>query len=96
MVTTITVNPLGGDVYEVAVLHNGVDTVHRVQVTEAERERFGGPDAGAEILLQKSFEFLLEREPNTAILRSFALSDILAYFPEYEREIHKRLGVSSG
>ena len=38
-------------------------------------------------LLKKSFEFLLAREPNTSILRSFDLSVISRYFPEYEREI---------
>ena len=40
-------------------------------------------------LLKKSFEFLLQREPNTSILRSFDLSVISRYFPEYEREIGK-------
>jgi len=35
-------------------------------------------------LIKKSFEFLLEREPNTSILRSFDLSVIARYFPEYE------------
>ncbi|MGB4812724.1 MAG: hypothetical protein WBP13_09655 [Methylophilaceae bacterium] len=40
-----------------------------------------------EKLLEKSFEFLLERESNTSILRSFELSDISKYFAEYEREI---------
>jgi hypothetical protein len=39
----------------------------------------------------KSFEFLLEREPNTSILRSFDLSVISQYFPEYENEIRKEL-----
>jgi hypothetical protein len=38
-------------------------------------------------LVEKSFEFLLEREPNTSILRSFDLSVIARYFPEYERII---------
>jgi hypothetical protein len=38
-------------------------------------------------LIKKSFEFLLEREPNTSILRSFDLSVIARYFPEYERII---------
>jgi hypothetical protein len=38
-------------------------------------------------LLKKSFEFLLQRESNTSILRSFDLSVISRYFPEYEREI---------
>jgi hypothetical protein len=42
-------------------------------------------------LVRASFEFLLEREPNTSILRSFDLSVIERYFPEYSREIKKML-----
>ena len=42
-------------------------------------------------LIEKSFEFLLEREPNTSILRSFELSVIDRYFPEYERVIREEI-----
>ena len=38
-------------------------------------------------LVEKSFEFLLERESNTSIMRSFDLSVIARYFPEYESMI---------
>lgn len=38
-------------------------------------------------LVKTSFEFLLAREPNTSILRSFDLSVIARYFPEYENTI---------
>lgn len=34
-------------------------------------------------LIQKSFEFLLERESNQSILRKFNLEDIEGYFPDY-------------
>jgi hypothetical protein len=34
-----------------------------------------------------SFRFLLAREPKESILRSFGLSTIVRYFPEFEREI---------
>jgi len=40
-----------------------------------------------EEFIKKSFEFLLEREVKTSILRSFNLKVIQQYFPEYEREI---------
>jgi hypothetical protein len=33
----------------------------------------------------------LEREPKESILRSFELTVISRYFPEYEREIARRL-----
>ena len=60
-------------------------TTHRVRVSRAERERYGGGDVAD--LVRRSFEFLLAREPNTSILREFDLSTIERYFPEYPREI---------
>ena len=42
-------------------------------------------------LVKASFEFLLAREPNTSILRSFDLSVIARYFPEYENTITKNI-----
>jgi hypothetical protein len=62
-------------------------TTHRVRVSHAERERFGGGDV--EDLVKRSFEFMLAREPNTSILREFDLSTIERYFPEYAREIRR-------
>jgi hypothetical protein len=43
------------------------------------------------MLVEKSFEFLLERESNTSILSSFDLPVIGRYFPEYESTIRKML-----
>lgn len=40
-------------------------------------------------LIQASFAFLLDRESNTSILRSFDLSVIERYFPEYPKVIHR-------
>ncbi len=56
-------------------------TSHRVRVTRAEHERFGGGDVGD--LVRRSIEFLLAREENTSILREFSLSTIERYFPEF-------------
>jgi hypothetical protein len=42
-------------------------------------------------LVEASFAFLLEREPNESILRTFDLTVIGRYFPDYEREIGQRL-----
>ena len=56
-------------------------TTHRVRVTHAEHERFGGGDV--QELVRRSFDFLLAREPNTSVLREFSLATIERYFPEY-------------
>jgi hypothetical protein len=42
-------------------------------------------------LVEKSFEFLLEREPKESILRSFNINVISQYFPDYEKDIQARV-----
>jgi hypothetical protein len=85
----IVVQQAGGDEWLVTV-KAGVTTQHRVRVTTTDLDRIA-EGRTAEELLRESFRFLLEREPNTAILDSFDLPLIGHYFPEYEREIRKRL-----
>ena len=59
---------------------------HRVTVPD----RFGDDDL--ERVVRTSFEFLLEREPASSIMREFSLDVIARYFPEYEDELPRRLG----
>jgi hypothetical protein len=73
-----------GHIAEVTVRDRD-STKHRVRISRAERERYGGEDVAD--LVRRSFEFLLAREGNTSILREFDLSAIERYFPEYAREI---------
>ena len=47
-----------------------------------------------EQLVRTSFEFLLEREPASSILRTFSLDIISQYFPDYPAQIRTRLGTS--
>jgi hypothetical protein len=42
-------------------------------------------------LVRETIAFLLEREPRTAILREFDLSDVSRYFPEYPSAIRVRI-----
>ena len=44
--------------------------------------------------MTQSFEFLLEREPATSILRRFSLHVIGDYFPDYGAEMRRRAGAS--
>ncbi len=66
-------------------------TTHTVTVAPDYASRLTGGAASVETLLEKSFEFLLERESNTSILSRFDLPVIQRYFPEYEGEIAGRL-----
>jgi hypothetical protein len=50
-----------------------------------------GTTGDLERVVRASFEFLLEREPASSILPAFSLEVIGRYFPEYERELPRRL-----
>ncbi|MBA2432135.1 MAG: hypothetical protein H0V56_08475 [Chthoniobacterales bacterium] len=90
----LQVQQLVGDVWRVSVIA-ATHTEHQVRVTSADVQRFSGGRGNAAQLLEASFRFLLEREPNTSILREFELPVISRYFPEYEREIGRYLAKSS-
>jgi hypothetical protein len=62
-------------------------TRHEVRVREADLERLAPGVMDPTDLVRRSFSFLLAREPKESILRSFDLSVIGRYFPEYEDEI---------
>jgi hypothetical protein len=72
------------------VAPGGTSTSHRVTITSADLDRLEPGAADPHGLVDRSFRFLLEREPNTSILRSFDLMEIARYFPEYEATIGGR------
>ena len=82
----ITVEHSGDTVYRVTVQDGKTRTTHDVTVTPEDVTRYS-PGATPERLLEASFDFLLEREPASAILSRFALPVIERYFPEYPRVI---------
>jgi hypothetical protein len=86
----IHVRKIDNQTYEVTV-EGRSRTSHRVTVTPQVYQELTDGDVPVESLVEKSFEFLLEREPNTSILRSFDLPVIGQYFPEYERTIRAML-----
>lgn len=65
---------------------------YRVRVSEEAWRRLTAGHATVEDLLRASFEFLLEREPPEAILKTFEVNVIPRYFPEYERAMRARFG----
>ena len=65
-------------------------TVHIVTLADDYHQKLTGGKVTSEKLIEKSFEFLLERESNTSILSHFELPVIARYFPEYEKVIAKR------
>jgi hypothetical protein len=70
----------------VRVREGGGETRHEVTLAHDLLARLG-PGESAEGFAKRCFAFLLEREPKESILRSFDVSVIARYFPEFEREI---------
>lgn len=87
----IRVSKKSGDEYEVTVEERGSSTTHTVRVKSAVYDKLTGGAISAERLLELSFEFLLAREPKESILRRFDLEVISQYFPEYERQLRKKI-----
>jgi hypothetical protein len=86
----ISVEKIDETTFQVTVKER-TTTTHRVTVDPSYQEKLTGGSATAEVLVEKSFQFLLEREDNTSILSTFDLPVIGEYFPEYERTIRKML-----
>lgn len=76
--------------YEVTV-EGSPTTTHIVTLLASYYQKLTNGKLTPEELIGRSFEFLLEREPNTSILRRFDLPVIQTYFPEYEKAM-QRLG----
>ena len=74
---------------QVMVGGDGSETRHSVTFTRADFQRLASSGESPDALVRRSFEFLLQRESNDSILKSFALTDIGRHFPEFEREIGK-------
>jgi hypothetical protein len=62
---------------------------HTVRVRRDDLARLDPAAADPSDLVHRSFAFLLEREPPESILRSFDLTMIGRYFPEYESAIRR-------
>lgn len=59
-------------------------TSHEVTVRSADLARLAPDATDPTDLVERSFAFLLEREPPSSILRRFDLPVIGRYFPDYE------------
>ena len=72
---------------EVKVGSHWSESRHSVTLTRADFQRLASSGETPQGLVQRSFEFLLQRESKEAIIPSFDLMQIGRYFPEFEREI---------
>ena len=86
----ITVNTIDSTSFEV-IVEGKTTTTHRVTLTHLYYQKLTNNQVSPEMLVEKSFEFLLDRENNTSILSRFDLPIIERYFPEYEETIKTML-----
>ena len=88
--SAITIKKMNETTFKVTVWDQ-TTTSHLVTVFPEYWQKLTGGTVSAEKLVEKSFEFLLEREANTSILGEFDLPKIQRYFPEYESTIRTML-----
>ena len=78
----LLITELSNDKFEITVKADEL-TKHVVSVTDQMLLNLTNNKISKEELLNFSFNFLLEREPNTSILSRFDIIVISKYFPEY-------------
>ena len=83
---SIFIKELSDNKFEITV-NKKLITKHTVLLTDEYYDILTKKKISKKKLLEYSFQFLLDREPNTSILSFFELNIISKYFPEYESEI---------
>lgn len=86
----ITIEEIDLTTYQVVVTDAHV-TTHRVTVQISYALSLTASKISTERLIYNAFAFLLAREPNTSILRSFELSQIGHYFSDFEENMRDHL-----
>ena len=81
----ISITSKDKDTFSVTVIENST-TTHTVTITDQIHSKLTDGKISKGTLLEKSFEFLLQREPNTSILAKFKLEVISQYFPDYAKQ----------
>ena len=85
---SISIKKLTDDVFQVTVA-DSMTTTHEVTVTDQSLTDLTDNNATKTKLLEFSFNFLLDREPNTSILSSFDINVISRYFSDYKDEVRR-------
>ena len=85
---SVSIKKLSDDVFGVTVAKTST-TTHTVTVTDQSLTDLTDNNVTKTQLLEFSFKFLLEREPNTSILSSFDINVITKYFPDYRDEVRR-------
>jgi len=85
---SISIKKRTDDVFVVTVA-DGMTTTHTVTVTDQSLTDLTDNNVTKTQLLEFSFNFLLDREPNTSILSSFDINVVSRYFSDYRDEVRR-------
>ena len=86
--SSISIEKRNDNVFEVTI-SDRVTTTHTVTVTNQSLTDLADDNTTKTELLEFSFNFLLDREPNTSILSSFDINVISRYFSNYGHEVRR-------
>ncbi len=75
--------------YQVRVTADGQTYDYQVALSWADYDLWSHGRVAPERVVRAAFEFLLQREPASSILRRFDCSVIRRYFPEVDTELPK-------
>ena len=86
--SSVSIEKRNDNVFEVTVT-DSVTTTHTVTVTDQSLTDLTENNVTKTQLLEFSFNFLLDKEPNTLILSSFDINAISRYFSDYRDEVRR-------
>ncbi len=84
----LSIKKLSDDVFTVTVSEAST-TTHTVTITDQSLNDLTDNNVTKTQLLKFSFNFLLDREPNTSVLSSFDINVISKYFYDYKDEVRR-------
>ncbi|MBC33470.1 MAG: hypothetical protein CMN01_02445 [Rickettsiales bacterium] len=79
---TITIEQLNQKEFKIKIA-KAIETDHLIVISEEIYKDFTDEKLSKEQLIDFSIKFLLKRECNSLILKTFAIEEISNYFPEY-------------
>ena len=82
----INITEINKNLFDVNI-EDKVETTHTIELDDTYHLKLTKGKLEKKQLILLSIQFLLKREPNSAILSSFELQLISTYFPEFENEI---------
>jgi hypothetical protein len=89
--TTMRVVSMAPGEFGVEVEEGDEVTGHKVRLPRSFLDDLLLTGVNEELIVRETIDFLLEREPATAILSEFSLVDVSRYFPEFPEELQRRL-----